>query len=283
MVFILKNGWSLLKESTAVLMDATPGHINLGEVRIVLEKMPGVRGVHYLHAWRVSSDSNAFSCHVVVEDQPVSGTERLAEHIKDELWNRFRIDHPVLQFETEACGHGTLLCEMVCSGGAGGGKGDVSGTPSLAPETVSPRTGRVQQWSMLGLRLFMGAVFLYASYDKILHPHAFAQAIYNYQILPDAAVNLVALILPWLELLLGLCLIAGVWQFSAAVTSTVLLTVFIGALVFNLSRGLNIHCGCFSTEGSPADLWTVLRDALLLTASVSLSVMLWRQEGSSGQ
>lgn len=47
-------------------------------------------------------------------------------------------------------------------------------------------------------RLFMGGVFLYASFDKILHPAAFAEAVYNYQILPDAAVNLAALTLPWL-------------------------------------------------------------------------------------
>ncbi|MFP4194277.1 MAG: MauE/DoxX family redox-associated membrane protein, partial [Desulfobacterales bacterium] len=46
-------------------------------------------------------------------------------------------------------------------------------------------------------RIFMGAVFLYASYDKILNPQAFAEAVYNYQILPDFAVNATALVLPW--------------------------------------------------------------------------------------
>ena len=58
----------------------------------------------------------AFSCHVVVPDQPVSRTEHLTDRIKHELLHRFRIDHPVLQFETASCGQGTLLCEMACNG-----------------------------------------------------------------------------------------------------------------------------------------------------------------------
>lgn len=113
--FILKNGWALLKESTAVLMNATPGHLDLEKVQSFLTDLPGVLGVHYLHAWQVSSDSTAFSCHVVVPDQPVSSTEKIAESIKHELFHRFRIDHPVLQFETSACGNGSLLCGMACT------------------------------------------------------------------------------------------------------------------------------------------------------------------------
>jgi uncharacterized membrane protein YphA (DoxX/SURF4 family) len=124
------------------------------------------------------------------------------------------------------------------------------------------------------LRLLLGAVFLYASYDKILHPEAFAQAVYNYQILPDPAVNLVALTLPWLELLLGLCLATGFWLPGATVMSTGLLTIFIGALVFNAIRGLDVHCGCFSSQASdgPAGLWTIARDVSFLVVSSFLTV-----------
>ncbi|MCF8108931.1 MAG: DoxX family membrane protein [Desulfohalobiaceae bacterium] len=123
------------------------------------------------------------------------------------------------------------------------------------------------------LRLLLGGIFLYASYDKILHPAAFAEAVYNYQILPDYLVNLVALVLPWLELLLGLCLIAGVWLPGTIVISTGLLTVFIAALVFNQLRGLDIHCGCFSTETSegPAGILTVFRDVFFLAVSTYLT------------
>ena len=127
------------------------------------------------------------------------------------------------------------------------------------------------------LRLLLGAVFLFASYDKILHPQAFAQAVYNYQILPDAAVNLTALALPWLELLLGLCLMTGFWMPGATVISTGLLAVFIGALVFNQIRGLDVYCGCFSTEATegPAGLWTLARDIGFLALSVYLAIFVF--------
>jgi uncharacterized membrane protein YphA (DoxX/SURF4 family) len=208
---------------------------------------------------------------VVVPDQPLSGTERLAGRIRREMLQRFGIDHPVLQFETADCGQGTLLCEISCTG-SGVCTPRASSVDDPAAAADSP--GRVQPLVFHALRLLMGAVFLYASYDKILHPQSFAQAIYNYQILPDGLVNLAALVLPWLELLLGLCLVAGVWLPGATVTSSGLLTLFLAALVFNQIRGLDIHCGCFSTEASagPADLWTVARDLGFLAAALYLTV-----------
>lgn len=278
--FIVKNGWGLLKESTAVLMNATPGHIRLEAVKEQLCRLPGVLGVHYLHAWQTSSASTAFSCHVVAPDQPVSQTAKLAKHIKHELLHYFRIDHPVLQFETTNCGEGSLLCEMACNGGTT----STSTTKAQSEAAQAQSRGRLQSFMFHALRLLLGAVFLYASYDKILHPEAFAQAVFNYQILPDVAVNLTALTLPWLELLLGLCLIAGIWLPGATAMSTGLLAIFLGALVFNQIRGLDIHCGCFSTETSdgPAGLWTVARDAAFLVIAFFLaSVALRRPKGKA--
>lgn len=110
--FILKNGWGLFKEATAVLMNATPSHINLEDVRDFLAGLPGIAGVHHLHAWRISSSSIAFTCHVVVPDQPVSSTEEIGRSIRHALLHRFGIDHPVLQFETTPCAQGALLCEL---------------------------------------------------------------------------------------------------------------------------------------------------------------------------
>ncbi|MFN2355608.1 MAG: MauE/DoxX family redox-associated membrane protein [Desulfopila sp.] len=121
-------------------------------------------------------------------------------------------------------------------------------------------------------RLLLGLVFVYASYDKILQPQAFALAVFNYQLVPDLAVNLIALILPWLELLLGLCLLFGVWLPGATIAGNGLLVFFLGALVFNQIRGLDIHCGCFSTEiqEGAAGLGTVLRDLGFLAMSLYL-------------
>jgi uncharacterized membrane protein YphA (DoxX/SURF4 family) len=109
------------------------------------------------------------------------------------------------------------------------------------------------EWSVLAARLFMGSIFIYASIDKIAQPAAFARDIYNYQVLPDALINLSALVLPWLELFLGLCLLAGIWMPGAVLAVNLLLIVFLGALVFNMARGLDVNCGCFGVgSNAPA-------------------------------
>lgn len=115
-------------------------------------------------------------------------------------------------------------------------------------------------------RLVLGGIFIWAGADKILHPAAFAQAINNYQILPGKTINLTALILPWVEVLLGTFLVLGVWLPGSVAVANVLLLVFLGTLVFNVARGLDVHCGCFSssTEGDPATLWYLLRDTVFL-------------------
>lgn len=119
---------------------------------------------------------------------------------------------------------------------------------------------------ILAARLILGGIFVFASIDKILHPAAFADAVYNYQILPDSLINLTAVFLPWLELILGACLIAGVWLPGAALIANLLLITFTGALLFNLARGLDIHCGCFttSTEAGASNAWYIFRDFLFL-------------------
>ena len=115
-------------------------------------------------------------------------------------------------------------------------------------------------------RLILGGVFILASVDKIVHPLGFAKSISNYQVLPDHLINLAALILPWLELMLGTFLVFGVWLPGTIVLTDLLLVVFSTALLFNLARGLNVDCGCFSTSptDNPAAAWYLMRDALLL-------------------
>lgn len=117
-------------------------------------------------------------------------------------------------------------------------------------------------------RLLLGIVFLYASFDKILHPAAFADVIVNYRILPDVMANLTAVVLPWLEFFLGMALLIGFWLPGAVFLCNLLLITFLGTLLFNLARGLDVYCGCFDTtirDGSHAPMaWYVIRDGLFL-------------------
>jgi hypothetical protein len=59
-------------------------------------------------------DLLTFSCHIEVADQPVSRTEKISEKIRHDLWHKFGIDPPVLQFETAECINGGILCEISC-------------------------------------------------------------------------------------------------------------------------------------------------------------------------
>ena len=122
-------------------------------------------------------------------------------------------------------------------------------------------------------RLFLAGVFIYASLDKIMNPGPFAQAVFNYQVLPGELVNLTALILPWLELILGVCLLSDRWTMGASGLAAILMLTFMGLIFFNLARGLDISCGCFSTkpEEGPMDKLTLLRDALFLVLALCLA------------
>ena len=60
-------------------------------------------------------------------------------------------------------------------------------------------------------RIILGIIFIYASYDKILDPAGFSKAIHNYHVTPIAVENLAALIIPWLELIIGVFLIFGLF------------------------------------------------------------------------
>jgi uncharacterized membrane protein YphA (DoxX/SURF4 family) len=126
-------------------------------------------------------------------------------------------------------------------------------------------------------RMILGLVFIYASYDKLFHPKAFADIIYHYQILPGRLINITAIVLPWLELLMGIFLIIGFWMPGAVIWCNFLLVIYIGALSFNLVRGLDIDCGCFSTAGGKSiGIETILRDVVLLVLSIYLFVIVFR-------
>ena len=94
----------------------------------------------------------------------------------------------------------------------------------------------------------LAAVFVVAGISKIADPPGFAEEVYNYRLLPGAAVNALALVLPWLEVLAGLALFLGLWRRTAAGIFGLLLLVFIGALAINLARGRPVDCGCFGTS-----------------------------------
>ncbi|MCD6327028.1 DoxX family membrane protein [bacterium] len=115
-------------------------------------------------------------------------------------------------------------------------------------------------------RMTVGFVFVYACLDKIVHPDKFAIMVDNYKIVPFVFINLFAVILPWIELVIGLCLILGPFSDAASAVTGSLLVVFIVASAAALFRGLDIACGCFTTtgEGERAGLDVIIRNTFLI-------------------
>lgn len=98
---------------------------------------------------------------------------------------------------------------------------------------------------VLCVRLGVGVTFIYASFYKIIDPGAFAKSIWYYHLVPGDLINLIALILPWVELLCGISLILGVLYKGTVVLVNVLVVIFILALSTTIIRGIDIGCGCF--------------------------------------
>ncbi len=104
-------------------------------------------------------------------------------------------------------------------------------------------------------RLILGGLFIYASYDKILNPLAFAQIIHNYRLVPPSLINFPAMVIPWIEFIAGVLLIIGFRARGADLIIAGMLVVYIAMLTDALTRGININCGCFSTaSGVKSDL-----------------------------
>ena len=121
-------------------------------------------------------------------------------------------------------------------------------------------------------RLLLAGVFLAACAHKILHPAAFAEDVYHYQLLPPLWVNGVALTLPWLEAVCAIALLAvAPLRRSALIWIGLMLLLFAGAQAINLARGVDISCGCFSSgNGHALSPWNLIRNLGLLAVVLGL-------------
>lgn len=122
--------------------------------------------------------------------------------------------------------------------------------------------------ALLG-RILLGAIFIYAGLSKVLTPDQFARTVINYRIVPGVGVNLFAIVLPWLELVSGIFLLVGFLSRGSILIITLLMAVFSVAITSALLRGLDISCGCFSSDGvSKVTVSYLIRDLALLALSL---------------
>jgi len=97
---ILPRTLALLKQAVNVLLEGVPAHLDLGEIETALRGVPGVKRVHDLHVWTLTSGREAMSAHVEVE--PGTRPDRILDELHVVLHARFGIDHTTIQVETLA-------------------------------------------------------------------------------------------------------------------------------------------------------------------------------------
>jgi cobalt-zinc-cadmium efflux system protein len=108
---IFYSGWGLLKDSYQILMNATPPGIDIQAIEGAIASVDGVREIHHLHVWNPSPQTIALAAHITVPDQMLSSVDAMATEVRDLLWRRFKIDHPILQFEANGCpASGLIIC-----------------------------------------------------------------------------------------------------------------------------------------------------------------------------
>jgi cobalt-zinc-cadmium efflux system protein len=104
-VVIVVGAVQLVRDAVDVLLEAVPAHVDMTELKALLVKVAGVRDVHDLHVWTISSGMYALSAHLVVEDPKVGNNDDILTEVKHSLYERFGIDHTTIQIESGTYAH----------------------------------------------------------------------------------------------------------------------------------------------------------------------------------
>ncbi|MEK4300377.1 cation diffusion facilitator family transporter [Oceanobacillus sp. FSL W8-0428] len=110
-VLILISGWRVTKDSVHILMEGAPLNVDLKEIVRTIENVDGIKGIHDLHVWSITSGQNALSCHIIVDgNMMVEESQLLLRTVESELGHK-GIGHVTIQVETDTHPHeDSILC-----------------------------------------------------------------------------------------------------------------------------------------------------------------------------
>jgi len=111
-VFILLNGWKIVRESVDILLEATPRNLDMDALVSDMQAIPGVRGIHDLHVWSINLQMRALSVHVLTDDVSISRGAETQRSLNSMLSERYAITHTTLQMECAGCEPDVLFCDM---------------------------------------------------------------------------------------------------------------------------------------------------------------------------
>jgi cobalt-zinc-cadmium efflux system protein len=105
-LLVAAAAWQLLRDSTAIILEAAPASIDQVDLVAALTACPGVDSVHHLHVWSLDSETAALSAHLLLADEPsLHDAQLLGEQIKQVLAERYGIDHATLEYECHDCSY----------------------------------------------------------------------------------------------------------------------------------------------------------------------------------
>jgi cobalt-zinc-cadmium efflux system protein len=109
-IYLIRETWTVLKETVDILMQSTPSSIDLGKVQLELEKLDSIKNIHHVHIWSLSDSMIHFECHVDLDkDLHVSRTEKLLRQMEEILHDKFDIHHTTIQVEYSAKDKKTII------------------------------------------------------------------------------------------------------------------------------------------------------------------------------
>jgi cobalt-zinc-cadmium efflux system protein len=103
-LLILRGAYGLVRESIDIFLEATPKEIDMEKMVGDLLRIEGVKDVHHLHLWTITSGIYAMSAHVLIDDLLISKSNRILDEIERLLQDKYSMEHTTIQFESESCG-----------------------------------------------------------------------------------------------------------------------------------------------------------------------------------
>lgn len=143
---------------------------------------------------------------------------------------------------------------------------------------IKPPPGRKRGLLLHLIRVVLGLTFLYSGVEKVAHPYDFLANVYDFELTGPGLGMLVAMVLPWLELLLATSLLLNLFPGGALLGSTLLGLLFVGVQFSAIVRGLSVNCGCFGPDDTKmVGLFTFARTcSIALAAFVAWLIHLTR-------
>lgn len=125
------------------------------------------------------------------------------------------------------------------------------------------------QWLSALARIIIGGIFIWGAIYKIKWPYIFLGSVYDYEIVGPQFGILIAMVLPWIELFVGVCLFGNILTKGAILIATGMIGLFVFLHAYAIYNGLAINCGCFGVSSAePVSYSSLFRNCLLLILCV---------------